>query len=86
VERVMREEVYVILKTIRAEGETYTELSVYDTFSKALNEKERLIAKERAIIDNLETYVEEDDDLTYYAYIDNQDYSITIEIYQREVE
>ena len=82
----MPQEVYVVLKTTRAEGEIYTELSVYDTLSKAFNEKKRLIVRERAIVSDKEAYVEEEEDFTYYAYIDNQDYSVTIEIYLREVE
>ena len=79
-------EIYVVVSVVRFGDDQHTNISVYDTFEKAEKEKKRIIKEERREAQDIGYLVEEDDDFTYYAYVDGEDYTISVEIFQREVE
>jgi IMP cyclohydrolase len=79
-------EIYVVVSVVRFGDDQHTNISVYDTFEKAEKEKKRIIKEEREEALDIGYLVEENEDFTYYAYVDNEDYTISVEIFQREVE
>lgn len=80
------QELYVVVNVVRFGDDQYSHTSVYDTFEKAEKEKARIIKEERREAQDIGYLVEEDNGMEYYAYVDNEDYTISVEIFQVEVE